>query len=250
MIVVREEVASTNSDPLVLAADAPHGLTVAARSQTAGRGQRGNVWESAPGMNLSFSTVIRPQHIEASRQFVLSMAVALAVARVVRDELPDCLSDRVRVKWPNDIYVGDRKIAGILIENTLTGRRINKLVAGVGLNVNQQEFVSDAPNPVSLCMLSGREHELDGLLRRVSDAIVAACEQADAGGDEAAGTLLQRYCSELWRNDGELHRWAEMPSRRVVDAAIEEVGIDGTLSLRHADGSVRGYAFKEIAALI
>ena len=67
MIVVREELASTNSDPLVLAADAPHGLTVAARSQTAGRGQRGNVWESAPGMNLSFSTVIRPQHIEASR---------------------------------------------------------------------------------------------------------------------------------------------------------------------------------------
>ena len=248
MIVVRESAPSTNSDPLVLAADAPHGLTVAAVSQTAGRGQRGNSWESAPGLNLCFSTVLRPRHIDARRQFVLSMAVAMAVARCVGRELGS--EADVSVKWPNDIYVGDRKIAGILIENTLTGMNIDKAVVGVGLNVNQLEFVSDAPNPVSLAMLSGRSHDTGALLGELASAIVSACDDADSDDAESRAALCRRYNSMLWRSDGELHRWMELPSHRVVDAAIVTVADDGMLSLRHRDGSLHSYAFKEIGALL
>ena len=169
MIIWRDTCPSTNSDPAVLDPEAPHGLVVAAREQTAGRGQRGNTWESGPGLNLSFSIVLRPAGIHPARQFCISEAVALAVAETVEEELcRNGVDDPVYVKWPNDIYVGDRKICGILIENTITGTHIDKSIVGIGLNVNQREFLSDAPNPVSLIQLTARETPLDSLLDRLT----------------------------------------------------------------------------------
>ncbi len=169
MIIWRDTCPSTNSDPAVLDPEAPHGLVVAAREQTAGRGQRGNTWESGPGLNLSFSIVLRPGDLHAVRQFCISEAVALAVAETVEEELrSNGVDDPVYVKWPNDIYVGDRKICGILIENTVTGTHIDKSVVGIGLNVNQREFHSDAPNPVSIIQLTARETPLQPLLDRLT----------------------------------------------------------------------------------
>ncbi len=137
--------------------DAPHGYVLMAREQTAGRGQRGNSWEAAPGMNVTMSVMLRPQGLPAAAQFAISEAVAMGVV-----DLLDSLGvDGARVKWPNDIYVGDRKVCGILIENSLCGTIVGRSVAGVGLNVNQREFVGGAPNPVSLRQLLGRDLDVE-----------------------------------------------------------------------------------------
>ena len=159
---------SCDSTNAVLASrpDAQHGTVVATRSQTAGRGQRGNSWEAEPGTNLTFSLLLRPQGFPAARQFELSMLVALGVADVL-NSLFGRLGFRdlkARIKWPNDIYVGHKKIVGILIENQLSGAGIDRTIVGIGVNVNQTRFLSDAPNPTSVALLTGRTLALEPLL--------------------------------------------------------------------------------------
>ena len=151
------ELTSTNTELARLADEgAPHGTVAIAECQTAGRGQRGNTWESAPGENVTMSVLLHPDGIEPRRQFAISEAVALGVAETLDIYLPAGM--RAEVKWPNDIYVGNRKICGILIENRITSTTIERAIAGIGLNVNQELFVSDAPNPVSLRQLTGARH--------------------------------------------------------------------------------------------
>ena len=121
--------------------------------QHAGRGQGANHWESECGKNLTFSILIHPDNVLAHEQYIISMAVAATM----RKYLSQVLSEEVYIKWPNDIYVGDQKVGGILIENRLAGNHIRDCVIGIGLNVNQTEFRSDAPNPVSMAQLYRRE---------------------------------------------------------------------------------------------
>lgn len=143
-IVWLDSCGSTN-DALTEIDGADHGTVAVCRRQTAGRGQRGNKWESEPGKNLTFSILLCPD-IEARSQFEMSMLVSLAVA----DFIDAVLGRRAaKVKWPNDIYVADGKICGILIENRLSGTMLERAVAGIGINVNQTVFRSGAPNPVS-----------------------------------------------------------------------------------------------------
>lgn len=276
MIIWRDTCPSTNSDPAVLDSEAPHGLVVAAREQTAGRGQRGNTWESGPGLNLSFSIVLRPAGIHPARQFCISEAVALAVAETVEEELrSNGVDDRVYVKWPNDIYVGDRKICGILIENTITGTHIDKSIVGIGLNVNQREFLSDAPNPVSIIQLTARETPLQPLLDRLTARLLTLAGGIPSwkGGilppitqhgkapscrrspnpptpPQITNPLHQTYLSRLWRNDGALHRWRDPSTGEIIDASIVDVAPDGILTLRHADTTLHPYAFKQITPLL
>ena len=276
MIIWRDTCPSTNSDPAVLDPEAPHGLVVAAREQTAGRGQRGNTWESGPGLNLSFSIVLRPGDLHAVRQFCISEAVALAVAETVEEELrSNGVDDPVYVKWPNDIYVGDRKICGILIENTVTGTHIDKSVVGIGLNVNQREFHSDAPNPVSIIQLTARETPLQPLLDRLTARLLtlaggipswkggilppitqhgkaASCRRSPnpPTPPQITNPLHQTYLSRLWRNDGALHRWRDPSTGEIIDASIVDVAPDGILTLRHADSTLHPYAFKQITPLL
>jgi BirA family biotin operon repressor/biotin-[acetyl-CoA-carboxylase] ligase len=132
---------------------------VVADYQTAGRGCGTNRWESERGRNLLFSLLIRPHGLSANRQFHLSMAISLAISETLGQHVGD-----VSIKWPNDIYWRDGKIAGILIEHTLQGALIKDSIIGVGLNVNQREFRSDAPNPVSLWQISGQETNREELL--------------------------------------------------------------------------------------
>ena len=164
-----QEVGSTSTYLRENRADAPHATVVAARSQTAGRGQRGNSWEAEPGRNLTFSMLLRPRGVDARTQYAVSEAVATAIVTVLRRYVPD--SDHLTVKWPNDIYYTDSKLCGILIECSLSGLTIDRAVAGVGINVNQTEFRSDAPNPISLRQITGREYPLEPLLAEVALAI-------------------------------------------------------------------------------
>ncbi len=211
---------------------------VAARRQTGGRGQRGNSWEAEEGKNLTFSMFMKPEGFPARDQFALSEAVALAVV----DSLA-CQGIDARVKWPNDIYVGDRKICGILIEHVVTGMDITHTVAGVGLNVNQTEFRSDAPNPVSMANLAGREFDTEELLSDLGAKIRAYCERSFT--PEGRSGLHGMFKNNLWRGDGAFHPFSE-PDRERFEARIADVEPGGMLVLEKKDGSCSRYAFKEV----
>jgi len=247
-IIICDSVASTNSHPALLADGAPAGLTVATREQTAGRGQRGNHWESAPGLNLTFSTLLRPSgRVAPKKQFLISMAVAVATARCLQTLLDNeaACHHTVKVKWPNDIYVGDRKICGILIENIIQGGELSRCIVGVGLNVNQTKFVSDAPNPVSIANITGRQVPLMPLLESLSQSIA----QADIVASADDG-LPRRYNAMLWRGDGGYYPWRETATDRLITARIDSVAPTGFLTLVTDSGERRTFAFKEVAAVL
>lgn len=238
---------STNS---LMAADAPalsHGAAIATLNQTAGRGQRGNSWEAAPGLNITLSLLLRPESLEPARQFAISQIVALATAITAADCLPEALRHRVTVKWPNDIYFDDRKLAGILIENSLTGSRIDRSIAGIGLNVNQPRFLSDAPNPVSLRQITGREFDISALADRLCENILSLYDRYSP--PAAHQTLHDLYMSRLWRRTG-LHPYRDIASGRTFNASVSAIGPMGHLTLREPSGLETAYAFKEVAAII
>ncbi|MDO4320818.1 MAG: biotin--[acetyl-CoA-carboxylase] ligase [Bacteroidales bacterium] len=233
---------STNSELASRADRLPHGAVVACREQTAGRGQRGNSWEAEPGRNLTFSLLLRPSVIGAAESFRMSMLVSIAVAEALERAMP---GRRVTVKWPNDIYVDDLKICGILIENSFSGRRIDHAIIGIGINVNQSVFRSDAPNPVSMTLLTGLTYDLDTLLADVTMHIVETFDSYEAAPDDE--TLSRRYHDRLWRRHG-LHRWHGALTGEDITAALRDVALSGHLTLD--TDPPRTYAFKEISAIL
>lgn len=239
-----ENTASTNSALAAMGDSATNGTVVTAHTQSAGRGQRGNSWEAEPGANITLSIIWRPQNVTAPEQFVLSEAVALAVADVVDTVSPE----PAQVKWPNDIYVGDRKICGILIENSLVGRHIARCISGVGLNVNQTEFLSDAPNPVSLAMLTGHTLDRDSIESHLIELLRRRLAQAD---DVNSRTHLHsEYTERLWRREG-MYPWV-LPNNpdKPFKARIADVALTGHLTLETPDGQRTVYAFKEVKPLL
>ena len=209
---------------------------VVADYQTAGRGCGTNKWESERGKNLLFSMLIHPTEIPVNKQFVVSMAVANSIAAVVAKYVT---SQAVSVKWPNDIYVGDKKICGILIENRLQGGVIKDSIIGVGLNVNQLCFVSDAPNPVSMANITGRQFDREQLLQELLEAFQQ--EWADLEG------VRERYLQQLYRRKG-FFRYRDAYGE--CTAEIVTVEADGHLVLQDVDGRTNRYAFKEIQFVI
>lgn len=227
---------STNSWIAEHAAELETPSLVYALEQTAGRGQRGNSWESEPGKNLTASVMMVPEGIEPCRQFVISEAVALAVVDLLAD-----YGLEAKVKWPNDIYVGDKKICGILIEHSLLGHTITRTIAGVGINVNQAVFRSDAPNPVSVLQLTGEEHDIAAAAHLLGEKIEQ--RMAQTGNAEA---LHSEFLSRLWRGDGGYYPFRDVRRGEEISARITGIAPDGILSLQTADGETRAFAFKEI----
>ncbi len=207
--------------------------------QSAGRGQGTNRWESAPGKNLLFSLLVHPESVAARRQFILSMAGALAVG----DALTSYTGD-IHLKWPNDVYWKNRKISGTLIETTLAGSTVKDCIFGIGINVNQQTFVSDAPNPVSLYQILHQETDIDEVLSRVLDAFSHYYAMVTEGDYDA---IAQLYHERLYRRDG-IHAFSD--NKGTFSARISHVEDDGHLVLRDTDGCERKYAFKEINYII
>ena len=237
------QTASTNTYLSRLAATLPGGTVIYTPSQTAGRGQKGNSWESEDGKNLTFSMLLKRPPVKARDQFCLSEAAAIAVVEALTAEAGDAFT----VKWPNDVYWQDKKICGMLLENSLDGTSIAHCIAGIGINVNQERFLSDAPNPVSLTGITGREHDLMALLKRVCSRIEAL---VDSLGDSAAREQLHRqYMAALYRNDGALHPFEDAQGYRFM-ASVAGIAPDGTLTLRHEDGTTHDYLFKQVHHLI
>jgi len=239
-LIRKESVTSTNDFLLDYTPSEGEEMTVCLASrQTAGRGQGTNVWESEPERNLLFSLLIHPVWVPVREQFVLSMANAVALKDVL-----DGYTEGISLKWPNDIYWHDRKLAGTLIENRLSGGRIKDCVIGTGLNVNQREFHSDAPNPVSLWQILSEEKDVEEILAKYLHAMKGYLEKIRSGN---YGAVIGPYYSSLYRREG---FWPYRDADGLFEASILEVESDGHLILRDKEGVVRSYAFKEVEFII
>ena len=244
-----DEVASTNSWLARNEGELPDFTLLRAVEQTAGRGQRGNSWEAAPGENLTFSLLHRPADFPAREQFAVSCAVSCAVA--------DYLSSRgvdAKVKWSNDVYVGDRKIAGILIENALMGGVLSRAIIGIGLNINQREFLRDAPNPVSLSQLTGKVYDLSAEMNAMGKALERRLRSISA--TDGRARILEEFKTRMWRGDGEFYPFRDVASGQRYEGRIVDVAPQGFLYVeerRSESGNmapVHQYAFKEVEFLL
>ncbi len=208
--------------------------------QTAGRGQRGNTWEAERGKNLLFSLAFCPIQIPASQQFVLCELISVALCEVLSR-----YTDGIRIKWPNDIYHRDHKLSGILIEHDIEHTYIARTIIGIGLNVNQAHFVSDAPNPISLSQILGHEIDREALLTEICDIFATRYQEILTSPDSTqwAGALHQRYTTLLYRLG------APAPYRDAqgtFNAILHHVEPDGRLRLEDEQGTLRSYLFKEV----
>lgn len=208
-------------------------MVVVADYQTAGKGCGTNSWESERGKNLTFSMLIHPTDIPASQQFRITEVVSVALCEVLEQYIGD-----VSIKWPNDIYMGDKKICGVLIENRLQGNVIVDSIIGIGLNVNQTEFVSDAPNPVSLRQLLGREIDREALLHDFLETLETV---------SSSETTYSAYRNKLFRM-GKQAVFSDETGR--FEGTIQDVETDGRLLIKDLAGQERRYAFKEVQFVI
>ena len=231
--------------------DLPHLYTIRTDFQTAGRGQAGNSWESEEGKNLLFSSLLRYEGIYAADQWRLSMLVAVACWEVLAKYLP---KDWLTIKWPNDIYYGDKKLVGILIENSLSGSMVDHTIAGIGMNVNQTEWLSNAPNPMSMKQITGQDYPIEQLL---SDWFSAMKSWETRTTEE----IKDAYMQHLYRRQG-WHLYVErevsvMPTAIATDTEegifrAELMGIteQGELQLRTENNEEKTYHFKQIRFVI
>ncbi len=232
---------------------------VTAEHQSAGRGQTGNSWESERGQNLLFSILLRPTQVPAQDMFIISEAIALSVRQAIicsitqsnnpqRDIQGATTPYAVTVKWPNDIYVGDRKIAGILIENEISGTSIQHSIVGCGVNINQTQFAfpktgdsESTPTPVSLQQLTEEPLERRFVLEDIMESFTRYYAQIQSGSYQA---IHEAYLKVLYRRTG-MHRFRD--SIGFFEASIEDVEPSGHLILRDNADQLRRYAFKEVA---
>ena len=212
------------------------GDVILAERQTLGRGQRGHKWIGGEGENLMFTAVFEPKFLAPIRQFLLSEAVALALVDAMRE-----WGIEAKIKWTNDIYVGDRKLVGILIEHRLSEGRINRSIVGVGLNVNQMEFDASLPNPVSMAQITGQSFNRAEVLERIVEHLNMRYAQLREGDAEA---LQEEYCCRLYRLDEE--HWFALPEGSRFRGTIRGVEPSGALVVEAKEGKVDSYRFKEI----
>lgn len=225
----------------------PHFYTIRTDYQTAGRGQAGNSWESEAGKNLLFSTILRYEGIHAASQWRLSMLVAVALWDTLANYLPkECLA----IKWPNDIYFGDKKLVGILIENNLSGQYVGYSIVGIGVNVNQTKWLSNAPNPISMKEITAEEYDVEVLMNEwISSMKSWECRTTE--------DIKKAYMQHLYRRDG-WHMYVEREvsveptqiARRDIKGAFlaQLIGIteEGELMLRKENNEEKIYHFKQI----
>ena len=211
-------------------------VAVTAAHQTAGRGQRGNVWFSREGENLLLSMLVRPGcTLEATNQFLLSQAVAVSLHAAMK-----CYGIETKLKWPNDIYVGNRKLAGILVELDYSGVYVEQAIIGIGLNVNQTEFPQMDRVPVSIKMLLGKDIPVEDVLRDVLCLFNHYYQEMRFGCRKAISAEYR----ELLLGLGEQREYVD--TEGAFTAVIEGVEPTGHLLLRRSDGTLSRYAFKEV----
>ena len=236
--------------------DLPHLYTIRTDFQTAGRGQAGNGWESEEGKNLLCSALLRYEGLVATEQWRLSMLVAVAlreaIVRVFGEDKR--VADKLTIKWPNDIYYEDKKLVGILIENMLQGAEVGYTIAGVGVNVNQTQWLSGAPNPISMKEITGEEYDVEQLEKEW-------IESMKSWEKRSTEVIRVAYMHYLYRREG-WYMYVErevsvqptmIASQDVAGAFLAElvsVTEHGELVLSREDGEEKNYHFKQIRFVV
>ena len=240
-IIILNEVDSTNNyaNRLIVSKQAIEGTVVLARNQKEGRGQHGNSWESEAGKNVLMSIVLFPRFLAAENQFMMSKIVSLALADLLEKE-----TDNVSIKWPNDLYVGNKKIAGILIENSVERHILHSSILGIGLNLNQEQFVSNAPNPVSLKKITGKNYDIEMFAARIADLVFEYYHKLK---ECKTDWINSQYFDKLFRKN----TWAKFRKKGLeFDARITGIGEFGQLQLENRDNTITEYMFKEVEYVI
>ncbi len=210
----------------------PEGYIVYTDYQTSGKGQTGNSWHSEWGENALFSLLLYPRHIHLAEHFILSQLIGIAVKKALDQYTAD-----ITIKWPNDIYWKDRKIAGILIENTVKGATLDKAVIGIGININQEKFPDTLPNPVSLYEITGVKINMEDIIHSVRHNILDLYCHWDQE------QIRLNYRQMLYR--GENSHMFESEGEK-FEARIIEVQADGRLDLQDTTGKTRCFYMKEV----
>lgn len=226
VLLHHKELESTNQEAQTLLARGAvaEGTTVITDYQTAGRGQMGNKWTSAPGENIAMSIILHPKFLQVKQQFLLSQIIALAV----RDCIADLIHQTTFVKWPNDIYVGEKKVAGILIQNSLAGKQIQHSILGVGINVNTPFFSNDLPKASSLSILSSKVFDLTTIPALIFEKLEHYYLQIRRGDHDH---IRELYRQHLYRID-EVHSFTR-PNGERLKARVVGVNEQGLLLLLH-----------------
>jgi BirA family biotin operon repressor/biotin-[acetyl-CoA-carboxylase] ligase len=240
-LVILPEVDSTNNflkQALANSTPLTEGTVIMAESQFAGRGQQQNRWHSEPGKNLTFSILLKPVFLPLNRQFDLNVAVSVGIIKA----LQKVLGTQVKTKWPNDIYFNNSKLGGVLIENMVQGSQIKNAIVGIGLNVNQDDFGSGAPNATSVKQILQHDYDLKALLAELCNQIEAAYLLLRA---ENFAILKSFYIQNLyWLNEPRLFK----ANDNIFTGIIEDVNETGQLLVSN-NGKSRLYNFKEIEFL-
>ena len=218
-------------------ADYPEGFCVFTDFQTAGKGQQGNKWEAEQRKNLLFSLIIYPSHVSIDGQFIISQLISLALKKTL-----DLYVDNVKIKWPNDIYWKDKKLGGILIENSLQGNAIKYSVIGVGLNINQITFPQEIPNPVSLKQITEKTYRRKTVLKNIRENFIKLYQET------TSEAIKAEYAESLYHNDG-FYDYT-LPNGESFSAKIRCVKDDGQLLLETSAGEVKGFYFKEVQFVV
>ena len=225
--IILDTVNSTNNYAMgqVHAHLASHGAAYFARDQTAGKGQRNKNWKSEPGLNIALSVVLEPGQLAAHELFILSAFTSVATHAFFEK----WAGDETRVKWPNDIYWRDRKAGGILIENLLKGQVLGASVAGIGININQTQFPSDLPNPVSLKQITGKDYDVVEMARSLCGILETWYQLYKSEGEDF---ILNRYRQVLYKR-GEKVRLKK--GSRSFECVVKSVTDDGKLVVLTGD---------------
>jgi BirA family transcriptional regulator, biotin operon repressor / biotin---[acetyl-CoA-carboxylase] ligase len=242
-IIELDKVNSTNdyASSLLKTREIPEGTVIWAMEQYEGKGLGANTWESEPGKNLTFSMILHPAFLLPENQFCLNEAVSMGVLDFTRSLIP---AEKNSLKWPNDIYSGNRKLGGILINNIISGTRFETSIVGIGLNINQTEFPANIPNPISVKQILRKETDLTAALNGICMHIKQRYSQLQD--DDPAG-LHKEYCKNL----------LGFESWRMYKAGDQEIegkitGVDGSgrLSVEFKDGHVREFDHQQIEFLL
>lgn len=238
-VVTLKRVDSTNDylkKELTKSTPLPEGTVILAEEQFAGRGQVNNSWFAEPGKNLTLSLLLLPTFLNPDRQFLLNKSISIAI----NDTLAVIIGENVKIKWPNDIYFGDEKIGGVLIENILRGNTLKYSIIGIGLNVNQTDFPPDVKNVTSLKKILQKDYDLNSLLNDLCNSIEQRYLQLRAG---KIDRIDQDYIKGLYRLN-ESHRFRI--GQEELNGTITGTDKNGLLEILIA-GEIRRFNFKEIA---
>ena len=226
---------NTHAANLLKNNDITEGTIVYTNYQSAGRGQTGNKLESEDDKNLLISIVLFPTMIKPANQFLISMSVSLGICDFIKRYIPACA-----IKWPNDIYVQNDKIAGILIENFIMGDLIENSIVGIGVNINHDKFLSDAPNPVSLRMITGKIFDLTNCLIQLVSDMDKRYKQLISGNFVQ---IKEEYISHLYRL-GEWYNFKDISG--IYSGRVISVTDYGRLRIERRTGTVSDYSYKEV----